>query len=103
MSRRLFAVACAVSTVAIAAAAWAAAPGYVTSAVGDAARPQADKDIDATRKPTELLTFTGLKPGDKIVDIMPGRGYTTRLFSKVVGAKGKVYAVAPAAFAERMK
>lgn len=103
MGRSLFAAACVASTVAIAAAAWAAAPAYVTSAVADAARPQADKDLDATRKPTELLTFTGLKPGDKIVDIMPGRGYTTHLFSKVVGPQGKVYAVAPAAFAERMK
>ncbi|MEO6339650.1 MAG: methyltransferase [Caulobacteraceae bacterium] len=103
MGRKLFAAACAVSVVAIAAVAWAAAPAYVTSAVADAARPQADKDLDAARKPTELLTFTGLKPGDKIIDIMPGRGYTTHLFSKVVGAKGKVYAVAPAAMAERMK
>jgi predicted methyltransferase len=81
----------------------AAAPGHVAAAVADANRPQADKDLDATRKPTELLVFTGLKPGDKVVDLMPGRGYTTRLFSKTVGAKGKVYALAPPMFAERMK
>ena len=103
MGRNLFAAMYAVSVVAVAAAAWAAAPAYVTSAVADTARPQADKDLDAARKPAELLTFTGLKPGDKIIDIMPGRGYTTHLFSKVVGPKGKVYAMAPAAFAERTK
>jgi len=81
----------------------AAAPAHVAAAVADAARPQADKDLDATRKPAELLTFTGLKPGDKVIDLMPGRGYTTRLFAKTVGASGKVYALAPPAFAERMK
>jgi predicted methyltransferase len=104
MIRTLIAAGCAAT--AIAATAWAAGPAipaYVTAAVADAARPQADRDADAMRKPAELLAFTGLKPGDKIVDIMPGRGYTSRLFSKTVGANGKVYAVAPPMFAERMK
>ena len=97
MTRRLAAIVAVLALSASATAVIAAAPGYVAAAVADAARPQADKDLDATRKPVELLTFTGLKPGDKVIDLLPGRGYTPRLFSKTVGANGKVYALAPPA------
>ena len=67
-----------------------------TAAVADKARPEADRARDADRKPAELLSFAGIKSGDKVGDIMPGGGYFTRLFSGVVGAKGAVYALAPA-------
>lgn len=106
MGRKLlvFCAAMSVSAAAIAAgAALAATPGYVTAAVADAARPQADKDLDASRKPAEIMAFATVKPGDKVIDIFPGRGYTTHLFSKIVGDKGHVYAVAPPAMADRMK
>ena len=70
-------------------------PTYIASAVADAARPPADKAQDANRKPEEVLAFAGVKPGDKVVDLMPGSGYYTRIFSKIVGAQGKVYALQP--------
>jgi predicted methyltransferase len=35
-----------------------------------------------------------MKPGDKVADFMPGRGYFTRIFCKVVGDAGHVYAIA---------
>lgn len=65
----------------------------VKSAVADAARPAADKDRDANRKPAEVVAFSGMKAGDVVADINPGGGYFTRIFSKTVGANGKVYAV----------
>lgn len=68
-------------------------PAYIVAAVADSARPLDDKAQDVNRKPGEVLAFTGIKPGDKVVDLMPGRGYYTRIFSKVVGPKGKVYAL----------
>ena len=71
-------------------------PGAVKSAVADKGRPEADTSRDANRKPAEVVAFAGLKAGDKVADISPGGGYFTRIFSKVVGAKGKVYAVLPA-------
>lgn len=77
------------------AAASAAVPSYIAAAIGDSARPAADKAGDAARKPAELIAFTGIKPGDRVADILPGGGYFTRLFSKVVGPKGHVYAVLP--------
>ncbi|MET0291275.1 MAG: methyltransferase [Steroidobacteraceae bacterium] len=68
----------------------------VQAAVADAARPDADRQRDANRKPGELIAFAGIKAGDKVSDMLPGGGYFTRLFSKVVGPKGVVYALAPA-------
>ena len=70
-------------------------PKAVAAAVADPARPQADRDRDADRKPAECIAFAGLKPGDHIADLIPGGGYFTRIFSGVVGPKGQVFAVAP--------
>jgi predicted methyltransferase len=68
-------------------------PDYIRSAVADAARPAADTARDRYRLPAESVAFSGMKPGDKVVDLLPGRGYFTRIFAKVVGPKGHVYAV----------
>jgi predicted methyltransferase len=72
-----------------------AIPKDITAAVADSARPEADRQADADRKPAESLAFAGVKPGQKVVDFLPGGGYFTRLFSVVVGAKGHVFAIAP--------
>lgn len=66
----------------------------IAAAVADPARPQADRDRDADRKPAETIAFAGLKPGQRIADLLPGGGYFTRIFSGVVGPKGEVIAVA---------
>jgi predicted methyltransferase len=67
-------------------------PAAVSAAVADAGRPQADKDKDSGRKPAESVAFAGIKKGDKVADLLAGGGYFTRIFSKVVGDSGKVYA-----------
>ena len=67
----------------------------IAAAVADPARPQADRDRDADRKPAECIAFAGLAPGQRIADLIPGGGYFTRIFSGVVGPKGQVFAVAP--------
>ena len=40
-----------------------------------------------------------MKPGDKVLDLIPGSGYWTRIFSRLVGPSGKVYAVWPQGYA----
>ena len=61
---------------------------------------QKDRDAaDARRKPGPLVALAGVKPGDKVLDLIPGSGYWTRIFSKIVGPQGKVYAVWPEAYA----
>lgn len=75
----------------LAAPALAQAPAYVTAAIADAGRPAADKEQDAARKVADVVVFSGVKPGAKVVDLWPGTGYYTRIFSKIVGPTGKVY------------
>jgi predicted methyltransferase len=70
-----------------------AVPSYIQAAVADASRPAADKDRDTNRKPAESVAFAGVKPGDKVGELMPGSGYFTRVLSKTVGANGVVYAM----------
>ena len=77
-------------------AAGAAPNDAIAKAVADAARPPADVQRDANRKPAESLEFAGVKPGDQVAELLPGGGYFTRLFSKTVGASGHVYALVPA-------
>jgi predicted methyltransferase len=89
LAAAFFALACATSTTAN------SLPSYIDAAVKDASRPDADKARDADRKPGEMLAFSGLKPGGKVADMIPGGGYFTRVFAKAVGPKGHVYAFVP--------
>jgi len=66
------------------------APKYIAAAVADSARPSTDTERDANRKPAETLAFAGVKPGDQVLELAPGKGYFTRLLSVVVGSKGSV-------------
>ena len=67
----------------------------ISAAVADAGRPAEDKERDANRKPAETIAFAGIKKGDHVAELLPGGGYFTRIFSKVVGDKGVVYALVP--------
>jgi predicted methyltransferase len=80
-------------------AAWAAGvPAYLTAALADSARPEADTKRDEARKPAEMLAFAGVKPGQTVVDFMMGSGYFTRILASAVGPTGKVYAYQCAEF-----
>jgi predicted methyltransferase len=72
---------------------------YLASALADPARSADTKD-DARRKPGPMLAFSGVKPGDKVVDLIPGGGYFTRILSKTVGDKGHVFVVWPDEYAK---
>ncbi|AVA14463.1 MAG: class I SAM-dependent methyltransferase [Sphingopyxis granuli] len=75
----------------------APSPDY-KAALADPARPAADRERDAARKPTELLAFAGVKPGQTVGDFVMGGGYLTRILAGAVGPEGKVYAFQPAEF-----
>jgi len=81
------AVACA------ACAAHAATPDYVTKALADPSRTAEERALDAVRKPADVLTFSGVKPGQKVAEYLPGGGYFTKPLSAIVGPKGKIYAL----------
>lgn len=67
----------------------------VVAAVSDPGRLDEAIARDATRKPSQVLAFSNLKRGDKVLDIAPAGGYYTALLSRVIGPTGKVYAVDP--------
>ncbi|MBN8736088.1 MAG: class I SAM-dependent methyltransferase [Xanthomonadales bacterium] len=69
-------------------------PAYVTKAIDDPARA-ADRKDDARRKIADVMAFAGVKPGDKVLELDPGSGYWTRVFSRIVGPQGHVYTVWP--------
>jgi predicted methyltransferase len=71
-----------------------AIPAYIQAAVDDPVRSE-DREKDARRHGAELVAFSGVKPGDDVLELIPGSGYFTRIFSKVVGPKGHVYTVTP--------
>lgn len=87
-------VALAFPVTAVLAASSAPVPAYVTAAVNDPARKD-DTANDDRRKIADLMTFAKVQPGQVVVDLIPGSGYFTRVFSGIVGPKGKVYAVWP--------
>jgi|SRR5579883_707953 len=73
-----------------------AATAAIEAAIADPARPAADRERDAERKPREMLALAHVRPGERVAELMPGGGYFTRLFSRVVGPNGHVYALVPA-------
>jgi len=88
--------------VALAGATLAAAPAvkpYLAKALADPARGDMQA-VDAKRHTAELMAFSGVKPGDKVADLIPGSGLFTRVFAKVVGPKGRVYMVWPNEYAQ---
>lgn len=74
-------------------------PAALEAALADPGRTMHRERADGRRKPADLIAVAGVKPGDKLLDLIPGDGYWTRIFSKLVGPEGRVYAVWPINYA----
>lgn len=79
---------------ALMAACSASAPNY-SSVLTNPDRPANERELDAARKPQEVLAFYGVKSGDKVADLWAGRGYYTAILSEIVGPTGIVYTQNP--------
>lgn len=75
------------------------AAGSIAEAVADPRR-DLHRARDEYRHPAEVIAFSGLKAGDKVLDLIPSSGYWSRIFSPLVGPEGHVYAVWPKAYAD---
>ena len=71
------------------------APNY-SEILSNTNRPEAERNIDAVRKPNEVMAFYGVKRGQKVADIFASRGYYTAILSQLVGPEGVVYSANPA-------
>jgi predicted methyltransferase len=69
-----------------------ALPADFDAKLQDPARPQADKDRDAARKPRETMEALGVQEGWTVVDVSAGGGWFTHVISAAVGPNGKVLA-----------
>jgi predicted methyltransferase len=79
-------------SMAIFAACSASSPDY-GSILSNPERPANERELDAARKPHEVMAFYGVKKGDRVADLWAGRGYYTAILSEIVGAQGLVYTV----------
>jgi predicted methyltransferase len=93
MKRTVFMAAICALTVVSGAPTWAVPSGPAV-ALADPHRTDADRALDASRMPAQLLAFAGVKRGQTVVDIFPGP-YFDRLFGDVVGPTGKVIMFIP--------
>ena len=95
MNRRMhLSVALAVCAAAGLIAAAASIPAYITSAIASSSRPDKDRDRDVNRRPDLVIAFAGIRPGQKVGELMPGGGYYSRLFCQIVGPTGHLYTIA---------
>ena len=63
----------------------------VAAAVADTANRTADNvKLDEGRKPAELLTFFGLKPGMQVLDMFGANKYWAEIMAPAIGPKGHV-------------
>ncbi|WP_045857440.1 class I SAM-dependent methyltransferase [Teredinibacter purpureus] len=63
----------------------------VNAAMSDSNRPEKHVVRDANRKPLETLEFFGLNDSMKVVELIPGGGWYTRLLAPVLRDNGKLY------------
>lgn len=71
-----------------------AVSAVVQKALADPAR-QADRVDDVRRQAAAVMMFAEVKPEQKVLELVPGSGYWTRMFSAIVGPQGHVYTVWP--------
>ncbi len=58
-------------------------------------RSDADKALDAGRKPVEVIEFLGIEPGMRVIDIIAAGGWYTEVLSFAVGPTGQVVSQNP--------
>ena len=49
-----------------------AQPAFINAALTDPGRPASDVARDALRKPGEVLAFSRVKPGETVIELLPG-------------------------------
>lgn len=63
----------------------------VEAALEAESRPQADRDRDRNRRPLDTLTFFGMTDDMRVLELMPGGGWYTRVLAPVLAENGKLY------------
>lgn len=70
----------------------------ISKALAHPERSSEERADDPTRKPLEVLSFAGLAPGMKVLELEASGGWYTEILSRVVGHSGHVVMQNPPAF-----
>lgn len=68
-----------------------AVPERIRDLVASPDRSEADRALDAGRRPAEMLAFFEVSPGMRVAELAAGGGYTSELLARAVGPQGVVY------------
>ncbi len=68
------------------------------AAVASPDRPAEARALDASRKPTEVLHWLGIRRSMDVADLISGTGYWAEIMAHVVGPEGSVVAYEPNQF-----
>jgi len=63
----------------------------VEAALADDSRPAEDRMRDRNRRPLATLNFFGLKDNMRVLELIPGGGWYTRVLAPVLADNGKLY------------
>jgi len=63
----------------------------VEAALADESRPEEDRMRDRNRRPLDTLKFFGLKDNMRVLELLPGGGWYTRVLAPVLADNGKLY------------
>jgi predicted methyltransferase len=67
----------------------------LSAAIASPHRSEANRARDAYRHPGPTLTFFGVKPTDKVVELYPGGGWYTEILAPYLAKKGQLTVAAP--------
>ena len=63
----------------------------VEAALASESRPAMDRERDRNRRALETLNFFGMKDDMRVVELLPGGGWYTRVLGPVLAENGKLY------------
>lgn len=63
----------------------------VEAAMAAESRPAADVERDRNRRPLETLNFFGMKDNMRVLELIPGGGWYTRILGPTLAENGKLY------------
>ncbi len=63
----------------------------INAALAAESRPMADQIRDENRAPLETLNFFGMKDNMRVLELIPGGGWYTRVLAPVLADNGKLY------------
>lgn len=63
----------------------------VEAALDAESRPAADRERDRNRRPLQTLEFFGLEDDMRVLELLPGGGWYTRVLGPVLAENGKLY------------